>query len=107
MIRVIVTPSAKQNIYGLMVKKEVALRKKNQGTLHRSAGKQFQTEKWAHASYPGWIRFEQALGGVVVAQVQSKTPEQEWQLLSSLIGFLDRHFRAEIGTVMLTYGDAT
>jgi hypothetical protein len=103
MIRVTVTPKDDANIYGLMVKKEVQLRQKNQGTLHRKGGKKRGEEKWVHNSYAGWIRFEKSLGGVAVALVQSKTPDAEWQLLSSLIGFLDRHFRGDIGAVNISY----
>jgi len=35
MIRVTVVPKSRENLYGLLVKKEIALRKRNQGTLHR------------------------------------------------------------------------
>jgi len=39
----------------------------------------------------------------VVAQIQSKNSDGEWQLLSSFIGFLDRHFRAEVSTINISY----
>ena len=103
MIRVTVTPRQNEGLYGLLVKKEIQLRKQNQGTLHRKGPKKLGDEKWVHAKYPGWIRFQRCIGGVVVAQVQSKTPDFEWQLLSSFIGFLDRHFRDEISSIGLCY----
>jgi hypothetical protein len=103
MIRVTITPRATADIYGILVKKEVELRRKNTGTLHRKGAKKRGEDKWTHTSYPGWIRFRQGLGGVAMAAVQSKSPNEEWQLLSSLIGFLDRHFRSEIANITISY----
>jgi hypothetical protein len=40
---------------------------------------------------------------MAVALVQSKTPDQEWQLLTSFIGFLDRHFRSFISSITINY----
>ncbi|HWA27560.1 MAG TPA: hypothetical protein VG734_18030 [Lacunisphaera sp.] len=103
MIRLTITPRSEENVYSLLTKKEIELRRKNQGTLHPSGPKQKKRAKWAHKSYNGWIRFQQCLGGVVVAEVKSRNPTEEWQLLSSFIGFLDRHFRDELASITLTY----
>lgn len=103
MIRVTATPRTKEELYGLLVSKEVQLRQKNQGTLHRRGEKKRGVEKWTHSSYPGWVRFQKCLGGTIVAQIRSRSPESEWQLLTSFIGFLDRHFRDELGTVTISY----
>jgi hypothetical protein len=103
MIKVSITPKTNENIYGLMVQKELALRRQNRGTLHRYGAKKKDEDKWGHNSYNGWIRFQKCLGGVVVALVQSKNSEEEWQLLSSFIGFLDRHFRDSISNIILAY----
>jgi len=103
MIRVTVTPRQRENLYGMFVGKETSLRQRNTGTLHRSASKKKDEEKWSHESYPGWIRFQRCLGGSVVALVQSRNAGEEWQLLSSFIGFLDRHFRDYISTIGITY----
>ena len=104
MITVTITPKEQANVYGLMIKKEVDLRRAGQGTLHRAAAKKAGQEKWNHAKYAGWVNLQRCIGNVVVATVQSKTPTLEWQLLSSFVGFLDRHFRADIGSITLTYG---
>lgn len=103
MIKVTITPKTRENIYGLLVKKELALRNANRGTLHRTGTKKSGEDKWLHSSYPGWVRFQKCLGGVTVALVQSKNSEHEWQLLSSFIGFLDRHFREQINSITLNY----
>ena len=104
MITVTVTPYEKTNVYGLMTKKEVDLRRSGQGTLHRAAAKEAGQAKWTHAKYPGWVNLQRCIGNVVVATVHSKTAAQQWQLLSSLVGFLDRHFRGYVASITITYG---
>lgn len=39
----------------------------------------------------------------MVAEVKARNAKDEWQLLSSFIGFLDRHFREELASITLTY----
>jgi hypothetical protein len=103
MITVTITPRDRGNLYGLLIKKEVALRNSNQGTLHRASLKKKNQEKWMHRKYKGWINLQKCLGGVTVAIVQSKVPDAEFQILSSFVGFLDRHFRDEIASINLSY----
>jgi hypothetical protein len=103
MIRVTVIPSEAVNLYSLLTNKEVALRRKGQGTLHRSGSKKAGTEKWKHASFTGWITLQRCIGGTLAAVVQSKAPQEEWQLLTSFVGFLDRHFRDHIATITICY----
>src|SRR5512143_718869 len=89
MIRLTVTPRNGKNLYGLLVAKEIELRRKGKGTLHRAGPKAKNYDKGLHSSYKGWVRFQPGLGGVLVALVQSKSPADEWMLLSSFVGFLD------------------
>jgi hypothetical protein len=102
LIKVTVVPKSREKLYGLLVKKEIALRNKNQGTLHRSGSKKKRETKWVHTSYKGWIRFQQSLGGMTVALVQAKNRGDEWQLLTSFIGFLHRHFSDSISTISIS-----
>ena len=103
MIRVTVVPRARENLYGMLVKKEVSLRRQNTGTLHRSALKKKGEERWHHTQSPGWIRLEKCIGGSIAALVQARNAGEEWQLLSSFIGFLDRHFRESIAGISISY----
>jgi hypothetical protein len=82
-----------------MVAKEVELANKNQGTLHRSGPKQKDRATWKHRSYPGWIKLSRGMGEVVMMEVRSKVQDQEWQLMQSLLGFLDRHFADDIQAI--------
>jgi len=59
--------------------------------------------RWAHVRYPGWIKWDLAMGGILMAAVTSRQPEQEWQLLQAFIGYLDRHLGEYIQTITITY----
>jgi hypothetical protein len=103
MIRLTVMPRSGDNLFSLLVAKEIELRRKGRGTLHRSGLKKRGLEKWTHNTYPGWIKLQHCVGGTLAAIVQSKATDSEWQLLRSLIGFMDRHFRSEIASVTISY----
>jgi hypothetical protein len=102
MIRLTVTPRSRDNLFRLLIAKELDLRRRGRGTLHRSGPKKAGREKWTHTSYPGRITLQRGVDDTLAATVQSK-PDTEWQLLRSLIGFLDRHFRKKIASVTITY----
>ncbi|MGH7466989.1 MAG: hypothetical protein ACRENP_03290 [Longimicrobiales bacterium] len=59
--------------------------------------------KWKHVRYPGWIKFDEAPGGFLVAQAQTKRAEAEWQILQAFIGYLDRHLGGEIESIAILY----
>lgn len=59
--------------------------------------------RWAHVKYAGWIKWDIALGGILVAEVHSKKPEQEWQLLQAFVSYLDRHLGDYIDTISIKY----
>lgn len=102
MIRLTVTPRFGDNLFRLLVGKEVELRRKGRGTLHRSGPRRRGREKWTHKTYSGRINLQRAVDGALAATVHSK-PDTEWQLLTSLIGFLHRHFREQIASVTISY----
>jgi len=47
MIKVTVTARSGEDVYALLTKKEIELRKRNQGTLHRAGPKRKEREKWS------------------------------------------------------------
>src|SRR5262245_14715977 len=102
MIHLTVTPRSRDNLYRLLVGKELELRRRRRGTLHRSGPKRAGREKWTHASFPGRIDLQRGTDNTLAATVRSR-PDTEWQLLTSLIGFLHRHFRERISSVMIKY----
>jgi hypothetical protein len=103
MIRITLTPRHKSDTFRLLAEKELELRRKKQGTLHKSGPKKPGQVKWVHRSYPGWIRLQRSLGGVTVVLIQSKREGGENQLLASFVGFVDRHFHDEISGIHISY----
>jgi hypothetical protein len=103
MIRLTVVPRSRSNLYGLLIAKEVEFRRRNTGTLHRSGPKKRGQEKWTHKSYPGSIGLKRGEAGALAATVHSKAADGEWKLLTSVIGFLDRHFRENIASITISY----
>ena len=105
MILLTVAPRYGENLYGLLTSKEVQLRRNKQGTLHRKGTKKKGQDRWLHTSYDGSVTFQRGLGGTLVATVESRMERDEWQLLTSFIGFLHRHFQENISNVTMTYPD--
>ena len=47
MVRLTISPRSDENLYGLLVQKELTLRRMKRGTLHRYGPKRKNEEKWA------------------------------------------------------------
>lgn len=92
------------NLYGLMVKKEIDLAKMNMGTFRRAKAKERGRAKWSHAKRNGWINLQRGPGGIVLAEVLTKT-DDAWALLQSFRGFVDRHFREVVLAVSVQHPD--
>lgn len=105
MTTITVTPVGGADLYTLLIEKERELRRAGRGTLHRRGPRRRGEERWIHAAYQGWIKLQKGLGGVVVALVHGRQERDEWQLVASFVGFLQRHLREEIGAVTLAFGE--
>lgn len=99
-----IIPRKGVRLFGQLVKKEIELSRKNQGTFYRSKTKESNQAKWSHVRHKGWITMKRSAGEVVtvVAKSVSKSGDQ-WQLLHALIGFVDRHFAKDILAINLQY----
>ena len=60
---------------------ETERRLRGKGTTLIRQGKR----RWVHAKYPGWISWEVAKGGMLVAEIRSKKTDAEWQLLQAFM----------------------
>jgi len=72
----------------------------------RGRGTTFKRQRegrWIHIKYPGWISWDLAKGGIIEAEVQSKRPESEWQLLRAFIGYVDRHIGKYVKSINIIY----
>jgi hypothetical protein len=97
-----IVPQAELPLYTALVKKEAELRKKNRGTFYRTARKR-NSSKWRHRAYSGWMNLERGLSEVDLAEIHAPAPDQEWQLLSAFLGFIDRHFGKRVLAITIHY----
>src|SRR5262249_22449174 len=98
-----VIPRDDFNLYGAMVDKEIELSKNNRGTFFHSAPKAKDRAKWSHRRYAGWIKLARGMGEIVLIEVRSRKTEPEWQLMSALLGFLERHFAENVVAINIQY----
>ena len=90
-----------ENLYSLIKKKEIELRRNKRGTLHP-----VKPNRWKHVSYKGFIDFYKANKDISIFELKQKPGESnDWQLLHSFLGFLDRHFHKEIESITILYRD--
>jgi hypothetical protein len=59
--------------------------------------------RWKHVRYPGWIQWEAAAGGLLLAEIHTQAKDHEWQILEAFIGYLDRHLGEQIESVSILY----
>jgi hypothetical protein len=62
-----------------------------------------QEGRWKHVKYPGWIKWDEALGGFLLAEVHPGKQASDWQLLQAFIGYLDRHLGESIESISIYY----
>ena len=99
-----VVGNSEVNLYGEMVRKEVELSASKRGAFFRSGRKERNRAKWTHKAYKGWIKLEKGAGGVVTAEVISRSEAgDDWQLLHAFIGWIDRHFGESIKSLNIQY----
>jgi hypothetical protein len=98
-----IVPREKLRLYGALIKKEADIRKKGLGTFYRAGAKKRNSAKWRHRAYSGWINLERGLSEVVLGEIHAAAPDQEWQILSAFLGFIDRHFDHRILAITIHY----
>ena len=53
--------------------------------------------------HPGWVQWDEAAGGMLIAEIQTKVKDHEWQLLEAFVGYLDRHLGERIESISIYY----
>jgi hypothetical protein len=89
-----------------MVKKQADIRKRGRGTFMRAGARRATAAKWTHVRYRGSITLKPGLSNAVTADIRSPDSGDEARLMSSFLGWLDRHFGAEISSVTIRYQSA-
>jgi hypothetical protein len=96
-VQVVPRADADDKLKSLLKKTELNLRGKAT-TLYRE-----KEGRWKHTKYPGWIKWDEAPGGILVAEIQSRKEGADWQLLQSFVGYLDRHLGEYIDSISILY----
>jgi hypothetical protein len=97
-----ILPSDRTHLYSAMIKKQAEIRRSGRGTFSRtSAGK--KAARWTHVRYKGSINLEPGPAQAVEAVVKSPDRGDEARLLSSFLGWLDRHFGEHLSSINITY----
>jgi hypothetical protein len=96
-LQVVPRRNNKQKLKTMLIEKERDLRGRRTTFVRQRAG------RWRHEKFSGWINWDEASGGILVAEVRSKVPDSEWQLLHAFVGYLDRNFADRIESITITY----
>lgn len=97
-----IVPRPGTRLFGAMVKKQADIRKSGRGTFSRSGAGQ-RAARWTHVRYKGSIDLKPGDADAVSARIKSPDRGDEARLLSSFLGWLDRHFGKQLSSVNIQY----
>ncbi len=98
-----IEPRDGTHLYGAMIKKQAEIRRGGRGTFSRAGAKRSNATKWTHVRYKGSIELKPGEADAVSARIRSPDRGDEARLLSSFLGWLDRHFGKQISSVNIQY----
>ena len=93
-------------LYGAMIRKQAEIRRKGRGTFLRARARKRAAARWTHVRYKGSISFEPSPSDAVKVAIQSPDHGDEARLLSSFLGWLDRHFGKQLSSIRIEYRPA-
>jgi hypothetical protein len=85
-----------------MVKKQADIRRSGRGTFSRVGARRQSAARWSHLRYKGAIKLKEGMDSVDV-EIRSPEKGDEARLLSSFLGWLDRHFGDQVSSVTIHY----
>jgi hypothetical protein len=98
-----IVPYQRARLYGALVAKEASIRKGGRGTYYSVGRKKADSIRWSHKMYGGSVQLKRGPSEVVSARIRAGTPEDERRLLSSFLGFVDRHSEGQVATITIHY----
>jgi hypothetical protein len=101
-----IVPRDETPLYGAMIKKQAEIRRAGRGTFSRARARKRNATKWTHVRYKGSINLEPGPSKSVEAAIKSSDHGDEARLLSSFLGWLDRHFGERLSTISIEYRKA-
>jgi hypothetical protein len=98
-----IVPRHRAHLYGTLVAKEASIRKGGRGTYVRVGRKLSNSTRWKHKMYGGSVQLKRDPSETINAKIRAATPENERKLLSSFLGFVDRHSKDQVATITIHY----
>jgi hypothetical protein len=97
-----IVPRRGTSLYSAIVKKQAEIRRGGRGTFSRASGSS-RAARWTHVRYKGSIALKAGEADAVSARIKSSDRGDEARLLSSFLGWLDRHFGKQLSSVNIQY----
>jgi hypothetical protein len=97
------TPRAGTALFGAIVKKQADIRRAGRGTFSRVGAKRRHSARWSHVRYKGSINLKPGEADAVNVEIKSPDRGDEARLLSSFLGWIDRHFGDRMSAVNIQY----
>lgn len=101
-----IEPRAGRSLYGAMIRKQAEIRRRGRGTFSRVGARKRNAARWTHVRYKGSVALEPGAADAVKVEIKSPERGDEARLLSSFLGWLDRHFGEQLSSVNIQYGQA-
>jgi hypothetical protein len=98
-----IVPRGGIGLYGAIVKKQAEIRKSGRGTFVRARAKTRGAARWTHLRYKGSLDLQPGQADGVSVRIKSSDHGDEARLLSSFLGWLDRHFGKHVSSVTIKY----
>jgi hypothetical protein len=98
-----IVPRDGTSLYGAMIKKQAEIRRSGRGTFSRTAARKRNAARWTHIRYKGSVSLQSGSANAVEVAIKSPERGDEARLLSSFLGWLDRHFGKHIASVNIEY----
>jgi hypothetical protein len=98
-----IVPRKGKRLLGAMVKKQADIRRRGRGTFSRSGARSRTSARWTHIRYKGAIKLKEGATDAVSVEIRSPDHGDEARLLSSFLGWLDRHFGDQVSSVTIQY----
>jgi len=98
-----IMPRAGTRLYSAMIKKQAEIRRSGRGTFSRVGAKSAKAARWSHVRYKGGLRLASKPDEEVTVEIKSPDKGDESRLLSAFLGWLDRHFGAQVSSVNIQY----
>jgi len=95
------------HLYGAMIRKQAEIHRNGRGTFVRAKARKRNTARWTHVRYKGTISFETIPPEAVEVAIKSPDRGDEARLLSSFLGWLDRHFGKQLSSIKIEYRQAS